>query len=126
MSDTKIFIHNRIIHTTKHKSIKAKSYNCKHNRSGKSRLCSKQIKTCVGVTIEEKVKHEHSYCIKNSLDVDDQIVNGYSSEINKMTKDLVLKNLSLMPNETWKFFSEEMNKKTRIWKGMTKKKSLIK
>ena len=38
-----------------------------------------------------------------------------------MAENVALKNLSILPNETWNVASEETSKKTKVWKIMKNK-----
>ena len=77
----------------------------------------KKIKIYLDGKFEEKGEHDHACYLKNSLDIDDQINNDFTLEMNKMTEDIALKTLSILPNGIWRIISEEINKKPKHGKA---------
>ena len=50
----------------------------------------------------------------------------FTTDMEKMTEELALKDFPVLPNETWKIVSGNMNKKAKTWKGLTNKQAINK
>lgn len=64
----------------------------------------------------------HSDGCKNSNGIGEAaIINDFTCEMKEMVEDLSLSNLALRPKEVRRQVSTEMNRRSRVWKGLTDK-----
>ena len=69
-----------------------------------------EIKICDDTSVEEMGSHDKSCYVKNGLSHEFDVLHDFTSDMDKMTEELTLKHLFVLPNETWKTVSGNMSK----------------
>ena len=109
--------------THKHRLKTSNLYKCRFNRNKESK-CTAKLKVHDTGLVETIGEHDETcydkFGLKNKKNKKEILDNvDFASEMITMADDLAISRLDLSPVEIWTHIKNEMNKKSKTWKGWT-------